>query len=1113
MAHSRLGTAIQRWLHGLTDPKAELTDGVLLARFVRHRDEEAFELLVRRHGSLVLGVCRQLLRDEHDAEDAFQAAFLVLACRAGSIRRTESAASFLYVTASRIARRLRAQRARRQALHQAAASRRPEVVADAEDRDDPTCLHEELNHLPRRYRDALVLCYLQGKTHEQAAREMGCPPGSMSRHLSRARELLRERLLGRGVIAGLAGSVLTEPASAALVRGTVETVRRHALASALRTGSTPVAVILAHGALRAMGMTRALVGTLLVGILATAGAVTAYQVQTAKPSPAEAKASAPTDTARAQPRPRLDLYGDPLPEGVLARMGTERLRHPSALRVMFAADGATLISAGQDQAVRFWDLASGKLQRSQHVPHPIRALSPDGRTLVLQSEEHLHIWDIAAARDVQRIATGTLAGNKQLVEVEISPDGKTIAAFDRDRTVLLWDVASGKEGTRFQHGDRGVMKLAFSPDVKQLAVAGEQNILLWDLAAGKEQHVIRRKQPQAACGSLVFSPDGKRLGDTTFLDASLWDVMTGKQEAYFQFDSTVRGSTGYEVAFAPDNKMAAVGYKDFVVLWDWERGEEVKRLKGYSSSSWAIGRLGFSRDGKRLASWHLGRIIVWDVATGEQIQERASHSGAADSVAFSPDGKLLASASGGDRTVRLWNARTGKQLHMWPMPHPRINPVMFTPDSASVIAGGLWGECRMWDVRTGAERHVFRLPDVSKQASDMILSLHVSPDGKHLMAMDVRGETIGGVHKRRRFVTTWDATSGERIARRATSLDNRTNLEQEAISPDGRFATLWENELLVFDIVANRVLRKITGDTLAPTAFSADSKLMAIGGAFSSVRGSERVRVLDVASGKELLSLPTGPVWRRAFSPDGRFLATTGDGGLALWEMATGKPALQRAVANKERAQTISPFSASCLAFAPDGRAVATSLADGSLLIWDVAPAARQKRRLSAGALDLLWADLVSDDAARAYQAAGSLITDPERTVPYLRERLQPVKADVPRIRQLIANLDSEQFAVRDAAEKELEKMDDAAYGVLREALKVAKSLEMRRRLESLLTDPFVLREPEKLRQVRAVMVLEHVGDAESRHLLERLAGGVADARLTREAKAALSRLRLSPAR
>src|SRR5579871_5270771 len=209
MTSPHFGRALRRWLHGLGSPTfGDASDGQLLERFVHQRDESAFAALVRRHGPLVLGVSGRIVADDQDAEDVFQATFLVLACRAASIRRQQSVASFLYGTALRIARNLRVRNARQRALHCRAAFERPDASIPADgDRDSLDLLHEELNRLPHKYRDVLILCYMQGKTNEQAAHELGYPAGSMSRHLSRARELLRERLLARGVSVVIAAAL------------------------------------------------------------------------------------------------------------------------------------------------------------------------------------------------------------------------------------------------------------------------------------------------------------------------------------------------------------------------------------------------------------------------------------------------------------------------------------------------------------------------------------------------------------------------------------------------------------------------------------------------------------------------------------------------------------------------------------------------------------------------------------------------------------------------------------------------------------------------------------------------------------------------------------------
>jgi RNA polymerase sigma factor (sigma-70 family) len=189
-------------------PADEPGDEELLGRFARDHDQEAFAALVRRHGPMVFGVCLRILREAHDAEDAFQATFLVLARQAGPVGRPGSLAYWLYGVACRIARNARARAARRRrhetaAASQSAARREPEPGQE----ELRAHLDRELQRLPEKYRQALVLCYLEGKTNQEAARQLGWPPGSMSARLARGRELLRERLLGRGA-AFSAGALL-----------------------------------------------------------------------------------------------------------------------------------------------------------------------------------------------------------------------------------------------------------------------------------------------------------------------------------------------------------------------------------------------------------------------------------------------------------------------------------------------------------------------------------------------------------------------------------------------------------------------------------------------------------------------------------------------------------------------------------------------------------------------------------------------------------------------------------------------------------------------------------------------------------------------------------------
>lgn len=182
-----------------TTAPMESSDAELLHRFARARDHAAFAALVRRHGPMVFGVCRRVLRDPNDAEEAFQVTFLVLVRKAGGLRQPDRLANWLYGVANRVARKARVSAARRGRHEQVAAGPDGYVPSEAGDADFRAVLDEEMVALPDKYRAPLVLCYLEGLTNEAAAERLGWPPGSMSYRLARGRELLRQRLVRRGV--------------------------------------------------------------------------------------------------------------------------------------------------------------------------------------------------------------------------------------------------------------------------------------------------------------------------------------------------------------------------------------------------------------------------------------------------------------------------------------------------------------------------------------------------------------------------------------------------------------------------------------------------------------------------------------------------------------------------------------------------------------------------------------------------------------------------------------------------------------------------------------------------------------------------------------------------
>jgi RNA polymerase sigma factor (sigma-70 family) len=454
-------------LRKLTDPARvrELSDADLLERFCVRREEAAFTLLVQRHGPMVLAVCRRVLGNLHAAEDAFQATFLVLVRKAATIRKRQSVSSWLHGVASRIAqkarmRSLRQQIKESQALPSSFGDDPCETLATKELR---AALDEEIERLPAKYRLPLVLCYLADKTHEQAAQELGWAKSSLTTRLAKARQLLHQRLIRRGFTAsaGLLTAVLTEAAANAAPPSllTLSTVR---LAVQVLTGealTTTPATVLAGGFVKG-----ATVGkwTAVLMLLATLGFAAAVGSRLAVPSspaeqeepPPEAQAAGDPHTAKAETsKPRVDLFGDPLPPGAKARLGTVRLRHGNRIgQYAFSPDSKILAAASSDARVYLWDAATGcelRCLENDSRPNPSVAFSPDGKILASGSGHEVRRWETKTWKELACWSVKSVEVGKLF----FSPDGRTFVCLGSVRSdnvttvnsIVFLDTSTGRE--------------------------------------------------------------------------------------------------------------------------------------------------------------------------------------------------------------------------------------------------------------------------------------------------------------------------------------------------------------------------------------------------------------------------------------------------------------------------------------------------------------------------------------------------------------------------------------------------------------------------------------------------------------------------------------------
>ena len=316
MATSTTSAVLQHLLSAFGREGAGVTDGELLNRFLKQRDDAALAALVRRHASMVWGVCRRLLRSHHDAEDAFQATFLVLVRKAAAIRHKEMVANWLYGVAHQTSVRLRARAAKRGVRERQVVNMPEPVVAEVRGADLVPLLDQELSRLPEKFRVLIVLCDLESKTRKEVARQLGCPEGTVASRLARARALLAKRLAQQGVVlsvgalaAVLAQNVASAGVPTAVVSLTIKAASLFAAGQAAAAGviSAEVAA-LTEGVLKAMFMTKlktVMSVVMLLGTVAFGGGLLMQRTAAGQPGQAE-KSEAQGNTLGAIPAHQQD---------------------------------------------------------------------------------------------------------------------------------------------------------------------------------------------------------------------------------------------------------------------------------------------------------------------------------------------------------------------------------------------------------------------------------------------------------------------------------------------------------------------------------------------------------------------------------------------------------------------------------------------------------------------------------------------------------------------------------------------------------------------------------------------------------------------------------------
>jgi WD40 repeat protein/beta-lactamase regulating signal transducer with metallopeptidase domain len=665
-----------------------------------------------------------------------------------------------------------------------------------------------------------------------------------------------------------------------------------------------------------------------------------------------------------------DVFGDPLPAGALARLGTTRWRHGGNVTfVAFGPEGKTLITAGQDSTVRVWDLATGQEirrfgneRRAEGQPAvPVPPAVPARAKLVAPAKAPAQPKEIKPPTSQQATIPAEKAQvdvKQALIEAEIALK-KAQAAAAAQAIVLPPAVAATGSS------------VAVARDGKTLAIANANiyPIHLYDVASGKETRTIEGVRSVFGLTSLLFSPDGRALAARTTDGAVvLWDTTTGQEVQRISAPTppsnvrsvpptNVRGG-GPGMAFGPDGKTLAVATTEFkqqansltiatsVKLWDVATGKETGQIQGPDGQ--ILSDVAFAPNGKVLAYGALNVVRVCGADTGKDLIPITLTDRIA-SLAFAPDGKSLAVALQSQQ-VFVWDAETGKERYRLGEPTlsrngptaalatvatPEIRAVAYSPDGKQIVTAS-GSTVRLWDSTTGKEMPLAE----GHQAA--LIAVALSTDGKTAVSW-------GADYSIRR----WDATSGKQL----NSFRPPPDAAAVALAPDGRLVALAKagNRIQFVDPATGIQVGTLTGPStgISGLAFTPDGKMLAARGA------DYGITIFDLAHDRELRTIAPATSYSSApgvvivnalgrvaggspvgltFSPDGKLLATVGApyaipgtrttrSSTDIYDVTTGK-----LIRKLESAQP-----AGSLAFSPDGRILAAENTDQSITLWDVA--------------------------------------------------------------------------------------------------------------------------------------------------------------------------------
>lgn len=584
----------------------------------------------------------------------------------------------------------------------------------------------------------------------------------------------------------------------------------------------------------------------------------------------------------------------------------------------FSPDGKKAVTASNDNTAKIWDVATGSLLvdiKGHSAALTAVMFSPDGKKIVTASKDSTaKIWDAVTGK-----LLADLKGHSGAVQMaRFSPDGKTVATASIDKTAKLWSSSSGKLLLDIKGHTRVVWWLGFSPDGKKLLTASyDYTAKLWDLASGKL--LLDLKSDFNNTRSAQFSADGKKIITANDSTVNIWNLTAGTLQHSF----TSRSVNINAAQFSADGKKILVLSQDSSAeIRDAVTGAGIIILKDSMHVKYAA----FSADGKRVVSfsWPASNdasntVKVWDALTGRLLHVLKGHSDYVNAVQFSADGKKIISAAN-DNTAKIWDANTGELLtglegHVY-----RINAAQFIQSGKKIITAADDNTIRTWDFSTGK-----LLTNVRDQAAS-ISAGQLSPDGKKMVLPANAGAADSSLNTNSFDVLVWDISSG---AIQASLQGHSGNINSAQFSAGGNkiVTASIDSTVKIWDAATGKLLteieKKITPARYA--GFSPDEKEV------FTYAWDGTVQLWDAVTGAFIKELKghTGFIMSVQFSYNGKIMATASDDHTArLWDLATGN-----------LITTLNGHSGrvNAAAFSHDGKKIATASFDHTAAVWDAA--------------------------------------------------------------------------------------------------------------------------------------------------------------------------------